>query len=76
MTELIRDRIASLIREGIQLAQNDGALPPFEIPEIGVERPRQEEHGDYATPSCLQLAGQTKMAPRDIATAIVEHLPA
>jgi len=50
-------------------------LPPFEMPDVRVERPRQEEHGDYATPVCLQLAGAAKMAPRAIAARIVEHLP-
>jgi len=72
---LTRDQIASLIREGIRTAQEEGVLPPFEMPNVGVERPRQEEHGDYATPVCLQLAGAAKMAPRAIATRVVEHLP-
>lgn len=75
MSELTRDRIASLIRRGIVSAQEEGSLPPFETPQIGVEHPRQEEHGDYATPVCLQLAGAARMAPRDIAIRIVEHLP-
>ena len=56
MTELIRDRVASLITTGLQAAQGEGALPEFEIPAIVVERPRQSEHGDYASPACLQLA--------------------
>ncbi|MEA3377814.1 MAG: arginine--tRNA ligase, partial [Chloroflexota bacterium] len=72
MTKLIRDQVASLIQEGIQIAQREGALPPFRMPEVSVERPRQAEHGDYATPVCLQLAGDAKMAPRAIATRIVE----
>ncbi|MFW6135560.1 MAG: arginine--tRNA ligase [Chloroflexota bacterium] len=76
MTKLIRDQVASLIQEGIQIAQREGALPPFRTPEVSVERPRQAEHGDYATPVCLQLAGDAKMAPRAIATRVVEHLPA
>jgi arginyl-tRNA synthetase len=75
VTELIRDRIASLIKEGIQIAQREGMLPPFEMPQVGVERPRQAEHGDYATPVCLQLAGEARMAPRAIAACIIEHLP-
>jgi arginyl-tRNA synthetase len=72
---LTRDQIASLIQEGIKTAQEQGTLPPFKVPDVGVERPRQEEHGDYATPICLQLAGAAKMAPRAIATRVVEHLP-
>ncbi len=75
MSELTRDQIASLVQEGISTAQEEGKLPPFEMPDVRVERPRQDEHGDYATPVCLQLAGAAKMAPRAIATRIVEHLP-
>jgi arginyl-tRNA synthetase len=75
MTELIRDRIVDLIAAGLQTAQERGALPEFEIPTITVERPRQAGHGDYASPTCLQLAKQARMAPREIATRTVAHLP-
>jgi arginyl-tRNA synthetase len=73
---MIRDQIAGLIRDGIRAAQEEGALPPFQLPDVAVERPRQEEHGDYATPVSLQLTADAKMAPRAIATRIVDHLPA
>ncbi len=75
LSKLTRDRVASLIQEGINVAQEEGALPPFEMPNVGVERPRQAEHGDYATPVCLQLPGAAKMAPRAIATRVLDHLP-
>lgn len=75
MATLIHDQLASLIADALQAAQRGNALPSFAIPEIGVERPRQAEHGDYATPICLQLADQARMAPREIAARVVEHLP-
>ncbi len=75
MTELIRDQVASFIQDGIRLAQEAEALPPFPLPHIGVERPRQVAHGDYATPVCLQLTEDARMAPRAIATRVVDHLP-
>lgn len=75
MTELIRDRVAKLLAAGLQVAQDKEALPTFEAPEISIERPRLAQHGDYATPVCLQLAREARMAPRDIADRIVEHLP-
>jgi len=83
MAELIRDRVAALIAEGLRAAQEKGALPDFEIPEIVVERSRQPEHGDYASPVCLRLArdfaelsrGEARMPPREIATRVVEYLP-
>ena len=75
MPELIRDQIAALISAGLQTAQDNGALPKFEPPVIPMERPRQSHHGDYASPVCLQLAKEARMAPREIATRIIDHLP-
>jgi arginyl-tRNA synthetase len=76
MAELIRDQVAASIAAGLQAAQKESALPEFEIPTIVVERPRQPEHGDYASPVCLRLPQEARMAPREIATRVVEHLPA
>jgi len=75
VTQLTRDLVASLIQEGIQNAQDEGALPPFPVPSVTIEHPRQAEHGDYASPVCLQLAAEAKMAPRAIASRVVKHLP-
>jgi len=75
MTELIRDQVAALIGTGLQAAQKQGALPKFEVPDIVLERPRQAEHGDYASPVCLRLAREARMSPREIAARVVEHIP-
>ena len=75
MTELIRDQVAALISVGLQAAQKEGALPKFALPEIVIERPRQAEHGDYASPVCLRLTREAQMPPREIATRVVEHIP-
>jgi len=75
MTELIREQVAALIVAGLHTAQEKGALPEFETPAVIVERPRQIEHGDYASPVCLQLAKVARMSPRQIATQVVEHIP-
>jgi arginyl-tRNA synthetase len=75
MADLIRDQVAGLITEGLRAAQEQGALPRFDIPEVVIERSRQLEHGDYASPVCLRLAQEAHMSPREIATSVVEHLP-
>jgi arginyl-tRNA synthetase len=75
MAELIQEQLAALIAAGLKAAQESGALPAFEVPEIVVERPRQSQHGDYASPICLRLAKEARMSPRDIAARVVEHLP-
>lgn len=75
MTELVSDQVAALIEAGLQAAQEEGALPAFEMPTVIVEHPRQAEHGDYASPVCMQLAKEARMSPREIAAKVVEHLP-
>ncbi|HEX6359227.1 arginine--tRNA ligase [Actinophytocola sp.] len=46
------------------------ALPPA----VTVERPRNPEHGDYATNLALQVAKKVGVAPRDLAGWLVEAL--
>jgi len=75
MTEFIHDQVAALVVAGLRAAQENGALPQFKMPPVIVERPRQLEHGDYASPVCLQLAKVARMSPRQIAAQVVEHIP-
>jgi arginyl-tRNA synthetase len=72
---MLRDDIATLLRRAIKKAQKGKALPKFEIPEIAVERPKQEDHGDFATPICMQLARLARMAPIQIAEVLIRNLP-
>ena len=72
---MLRDQVTQLLRTAIEAAQADGALPQFEVPEIPLGRPKQEMHGDLATPICLQLAGLAHMAPMKIAQIVVDRLP-
>ncbi len=71
---MIRDDMAQLVVGALKKAQRKGDLPKFEIPPIPMERPKQVEHGDFATPVCLQLARYARMAPRDIAQRVIERL--
>jgi arginyl-tRNA synthetase len=45
-----------------------------QTPDVVVERPRNREHGDYATSVALKLAKQLGRKPRDIAQAIADKL--
>src|SRR5690606_15784621 len=50
-------------------------LDPALLPEtLGVERPRNPEHGDYASTIALQLAKKAGTNPRDLAQAIAGQL--
>lgn len=72
----IHHQLAAVLQEAVQAAQAAGALPPFALPEIVIERPREASFGDYASPTALKLAREARMAPLKIAQTIVDHLPA
>jgi arginyl-tRNA synthetase len=57
---------------------DEGALTlPDGVPTtVTVERPRQREHGDYATNVALQLAKKAGLNPRDLASAVQARLSA
>lgn len=56
--------------------QADGALPAdLALPaEPRVDRPKNREHGDWATNIAMQLGGQTGLKPRDIAEVLAARL--
>lgn len=73
---MIQRRLAGWLRDALTAAQKDGALPPFEIPAVELERPKNPEHGDWASGIamvCARVAGQP---PREIAGMILERLGA
>ncbi|MDY7042068.1 MAG: arginine--tRNA ligase [Chloroflexota bacterium] len=72
---MIKEDLAQLIAQAIKKAQRKGDLPKFDVPEIVLEHPKQAEHGDYATPVCLQMARLARMAPVEIARRVVKRLP-
>lgn len=78
---MIRDSLRALVQSALQQAQDTGALPPFDLPTVDIQRPKQADHGDYATNVAMVIAAivrkidATKANPRQIAQAIVDHLP-
>ena len=72
---MIKDEIVQLIAKAIEDAQGRDELPAFDVPPIPLEHPKQAEHGDYATPICLQLAKLARMAPMKIAEIVAACLP-
>lgn len=74
MTEQPLHRIQTLVSEAILAAQRAGDLPSFDLPQVVVEHPQREEHGDYATTVALQLSAAARMSPVRIAEAIVQHI--
>ena len=71
---LLSKDLASRFRAAIAAAQAAGELPPFEVPDVPVERPKQAGFGDYATPVAMQLARLARQAPLAIAETMVRFL--
>ncbi|WP_188536878.1 arginine--tRNA ligase [Kocuria dechangensis] len=57
------------VSEGV-LALGDGAA----LPEVRIERPKNREHGDWATNVAMQLAKKVGRAPRDVAAVVKDRL--
>ena len=71
------EQLAAAIRHAVSVAVAEEAfsLSPDQIPdEVTVERPRNPEHGDYATNIALQLAKPAGVAPRVVAEAVAGRL--
>lgn len=71
----MREKIRTVINQAIKTAIDAKELSIEEIPDPSVERPREKQHGDWATSIAMKLAKQAKMNPRAIADAIASHIP-
>lgn len=66
----LQDMLAAALRDAIA----DGALPECEA-EISLEQPPDPDLGDFSANLAMALAKPAKMAPREIAQIIIDHLP-
>lgn len=71
----IRVELENLVTRAIEAAVEDGTLALESIPEPALERPKDETNGDWASTVALRSAKLARRSPRDIAQAIVDHLP-
>jgi arginyl-tRNA synthetase len=71
---LIKHEIARLVAEAAARAQEAGDLPAIALPDVTVEHPAHEEHGDYAVSLPLKLARAARSTPLAIAEAIAKHI--
>ena len=72
----MKHKIEALVAKAIRDAVESGELALEEIPEPSIERPREKEHGDWATSMAMKLAKQAHMNPRQIAEIISSHMAA
>ena len=55
-------------------AHIEGALPSSQFPDVEIEVPKLEAHGDFATNFAMLSAKVQKMAPRKIAEILCAHI--
>ncbi|MFI1915352.1 arginine--tRNA ligase [Nocardia sp. NPDC020380] len=67
LADLLRSVAAKVL---VERGSDPAVLPD----EVKVERPRNPEHGDYATNVAMQVGKKAGMNPRDFATALAEAL--
>jgi arginyl-tRNA synthetase len=70
MKEILKDKIKNVLR-GLQ---GSGELPVFDLPEIKIERPKDDQFGEYTTNVALVLSKLAKKSPSEIAKLLVEKL--
>jgi arginyl-tRNA synthetase len=70
------EQLQAVVRTAVGAVVERGALP-VEVPaEVVVERPKNPEHGDYATNVALRLAKPAGRPPREVAEPLAEELRA
>ena len=71
----MKNQLKNLLGQALSTFIQKHALD-IELPEIQIERTKDKSHGDFAANIAMMLAKPAKMNPRQIATEIVESLPA
>jgi arginyl-tRNA synthetase len=66
-----KERLATLVEQAVRAAFPDAPATP-----VILDRPKNRDHGDFATNVALQLARHVGRKPREVAEAIVKALPA
>jgi len=67
----LRQNLEQVIRDAVRAVMPEHADTP-----VGLDRPKQAAHGDYASNIALALAKRAKRNPRELAQALVAALPA
>lgn len=69
LSDAISTALATTLESG-ELTLVDGA----ELPEVRVERPKNRDHGDWATNVALQISKKVGKNPREVATILSEKI--
>ena len=70
----MKQKIKNLILSAMTGAYENGELPSSVFPDVEVEVPKIESHGDFSTNIAMIMASIQKMPPKKIATTIIKHM--
>jgi len=70
----MKNIIKKIVLNAAQKAVDNGVLISDQFPEMEVEEPRHQSHGDYSTNFAMVSAGAQKMAPRKIAESLILNI--
>ena len=70
----MKQKVMTLITEAVKKACQKGDLPSSDLPDVSVEEPKIESHGDYSSNIAMIMASIQKMPPRKIAEIIISNL--
>ena len=70
----MQSKVAEAILKALEIATNSNLLACAIPTKLTLERPKNREHGDYATSVALSLAKQANLQPRVIAQVIIDTL--
>ena len=68
MTSL-QERVVALFKTALQ------SVAPGSTQAVVLDKPRQADHGDFASTLALQLAKSLQRPPRELAQALLQALP-
>ena len=70
----MKNTLKTLIETAVAKAHAAGVLPSAETPEVEIEEPKIDVHGDFSSNIAMVSARIQKMAPRQIAQAVIDHM--
>ena len=70
----MHETLEQLVRDALSAAMAEGALPEFEVADVGLERPADSANGDFSSTVAMRSARLAKKAPKAIAQAIASHI--
>ena len=71
---MLKPKLEQIVRTAALKAHADGRLPSDAFPEITIEEPKNDAHGDFSTNLAMTMAKIQRMAPRKIAEILQPYL--